>query len=467
VAPSTPNGPLLSLAALAGLLALAGGCSRSALNADCPNGYTTGDAGVCVCATDEGCPTGHRCEQSVCVCRDTSCCPAGYQYSQVSQLCVCQASECCPKDHVWLEAQQKCTCGAQDCCPDGYTFSQATQSCQCTADLCCPVGFTFDTQKQLCTCDADGCCPVDYRFDPISKDCVCAKTSCCPANYVYDDAVAACVCVGSACCPSGFVKGTANRCVCVNDASCGPNQHCDPVSGGCKCADNSGCAANTFCNSDGYCQSFASCTSDLDCPGGYFCDTTTSRCLANGPCTLDSSCAFGDICSTSTQQCVIGCRIDGDCPTKLSCVNGSCQFFCRDNTFCPAGQFCDLTSGSCATSPGRVDCQSCGGLNSCGPADLASCLTFVEEGQTTSFCGMMCSTAADCPSGYDCGGVIFGCSGAASCAQVTGDSISCRGFQVVNETGTQFYCADSTGQPHEYFKACAPSSGSCPAVASP
>jgi hypothetical protein len=61
--------------------------------------------------------------------------------------------------------------------------------------------------------------------------------------------------------------------------------------------------------------------------------------------------------------------------------------------------------------------------------------------------------------------VIFSCGGV--CEPVQGDTITCKSFQVENETGPQFYCADSTGNPHTYFKACAPSSGFCPAVASP
>jgi hypothetical protein len=114
-----------------------------------------------------------------------------------------------------------------------------------------------------------------------------------------------------------------------------------------------------------------------------------------------------------------------------------------------------------------VDCLACAGNTTCGAATVARCLTFVTEGQQASFCGMICDTSADCPSGYDCGAVIYGCSGGSGCEAVPGDTITCSGFQVENEVGTQFYCADSSGQPHEYFKACAPSSGTCPAVATP
>jgi hypothetical protein len=275
------------------------------------------------------------------------------------------------------------------------------------------------------------------------------------------------VCQGDTCCPAGFVKGPNNRCVCVNNASCPANQTCDPVSGGCRCSNNAGCPTNNFCNALGFCQSFAACTSNLDCPAGTFCDVTTSKCVPDGPCTLDEHCALGSICGTATLQCRTGCRDDGDCPTKLSCVNGACQFFCRDNTFCPVNQFCNTTTGTCATRNGRVDCQTCTNATGCGGTTIAHCLSFVTEGQTASFCGQNCLVDADCPSGFDCGGVIFNCSASGSCDPVAGDTITCKAFQVENESGDQFYCSDSSGLPHVYFKSCAPSSGFCPAVAAP
>jgi hypothetical protein len=76
-------------------------------------------------------------------------------------------------------------------------------------------------------------------------------------------------------------------------------------------------------------------------------------------------------------------------------------------------------------------------------------------------------TDTDCPSGYDCGSVIFSCGSAlATCPPVSGQTITCKGYTVENEADQKFFCSDSTG-PHEYFKACAPSSGFCPPTAAP
>jgi Cys-rich repeat protein len=404
----------------------------------------------------------------MCVCRDTSCCPAGYQYSNDAQNCICHDQRCCPDDHIWLADAGMCTCNGQNCCPlQGYTFNSNPDAgaCECTSDLCCPNGFTL-ADKDLCKCASDGCCPIDHSYDPITGNCVCATDDCCPMNYKYSAAVRACVCVGDTCCPTGYKKDPmGERCICIDDASCGTGNVCDAASGSCRCTSNAGCKPGNFCNALGYCQSIAACTSNVDCPSGLFCDTTTNKCIVNGPCTLDSQCPEGQICNAATASCKPGCRTTADCPFKKSCQNHQCVDFCLDNDYCPVNQFCDTSSGSCSTHSGRSDCDDCS-TGICGGA--GHCLEFISEGQTNSFCGEDCMTDAECPSGFDCGPVIFSCDGALSvCPDVPGTTITCKGFMVENEMGEKFYCTDSTGQPHEYFKACAPQSGNCPATGSP
>ena len=144
-----------------------------------------------------------------------------------------------------------------------------------------------------------------------------------------------------------------------------------------------------------------------------------------------------------------------------------CSFFCRDNTFCPADQFCNKTTGTCAERPGRSDCDMCTSNFDCNNGNGATCLTFLTEGQTNQFCGVDCNTDDDCPSGYECGGVINECGSGASCpAPPGGGSVECKAFDVENE-GTLFFCTGSNGQPIEYLKSCAPRSGTCPPVAAP
>jgi len=468
-------------AALALALGLSLGCARTSLEPDCPQGMTLQGDG-CVCLTDQGCPKGYACqtEQALCVCRDTTCCPAGYAFSTESLTCVCGADECCPKNHRWDAASSKCICDNQDCCPDGYAFDASAEGCRCAADQCCPEGFLYDAAKQQCVCNADSCCPLDHRFDAVTKTCLCAKDSCCPVGYAYNATIGACVCSGNACCPSGFHYDVpTNRCVCTNDASCGGSLHnrCDIATGTCRCKDDLGCgqppavSVPQYCNTLGFCQSL-SCTSDRDCPASTtnptFCDITTGTCIPVSKCTLDDHCPSGQICNTALSQCVNGCRTDDGCPLRQACLGGQCQVFCRDNQLCPQPtQFCNTSSGACFFQSGRTDCQPCTFQSDCGPN--ASCLVFIAEGQAdTTFCGMGCQENADCPAGYDCDGVIFGCSDSRPCDQDPGSpqTITCKTFNVENE-GLQQYCADQSGDPHEYFRRCGPSSGFCPATVSP
>jgi len=478
-------------------LALALSCARTALEPDCPSGMTLGGSG-CVCLTDEGCPHGYICQKSdadagqvaggVCVCQDTSCCPAGYEFSTTSGTCVCADTACCPADHRWDETAKRCACDNQSCCPDGYTFDPSAGACRCAADQCCPVGFIYDPSpsKQTCVCNADSCCPLDHKFDPVTKTCVCARDSCCPLGYVYNNTISACVCSGNACCPIGFRYDVGtNRCVCTTDASCsadgsGLHNRCDQATGTCRCKDDQGCSpppggAPQYCNGLGFCQSLA-CTSDRDCPvsatNPTFCDITTGTCIPTAACTLDDHCPFGQICTGN--RCVNGCRRDEGCPLRQACVSGQCQDFCRDNQLCPQpNQFCASSTGVCSLHPGRVDCLDCNVGNNAFTCSQnnGTCLVFIGEGQTRQFCGVDCQTDADCPAGYDCDGVIFGCFSVGSTSgcqdpNAPGTTITCKSFNVENE-GIDLFCADPNGQPHTYFRSCAPNSGFCPASVSP
>jgi hypothetical protein len=120
--------------------------------------------------------------------------------------------------------------------------------------------------------------------------------------------------------------------------------------------------------------------------------------------------------------------------------------------------------------PGRADCVDCStfdGANTC-QNNNGTCLVFIGEGQNNrQFCGVTCQADVDCPAGYDCDGVIFGCFGEGSaCQSDNGQTVTCKSFNVENE-GVTLFCADATGKPHAYFHACAPNSGFCPASVSP
>jgi hypothetical protein len=125
--------------------------------------------------------------------------------------------------------------------------------------------------------------------------------------------------------------------------------------------------------------------------------------------------------------------------------------------------FCNTAGGACSFNPGNVNCQSCQQNTDCAPSNYL-CLGFIIEGQTQSFCGSNCATDADCPSGFECGGVILECSGPGSnCPpEANGTAVQCLAFNPVNEPAG-YFCADPDGQPYVYSSACNPLSGFCPA----
>jgi hypothetical protein len=484
--------PLRALLAALALFALVPACGRTALGGICPEGYTV-DGGICQCLTDEGCPAGYVCNDGTCDCRSDGCCPAGYQFSLDSNACVCHASTCCPAQYVWNSAEQMCSCGSQACCPSGYVFDTVAQGCRCAADFCCPVGFGYDADAgaQDCVCQADGCCPVDYIFDSSRNSCVCAEDSCCPPNFTYNASVRACICSGDACCPAGFVQdAAAKRCVCdaTNPSSCPANNACDPTSGSCKCLNDNGCPAGDFCNSAGSCQSSSSCSTNLDCPAGTYCNVNTNICAPFAlQCATDADCNFGQVFGSVCQggSCVPGCYTTGDCPiqptspnvSKPSCVGanlgvsppvlGSCEPFCLSNDSCPVNSFCNTSDGSCNFNL-TANCQGCVQSPDCGGSNYL-CLVFITEGTQQGFCGSSCTTDADCPSGFDCGDVIFGCdpTAASPCPPETnGTATQCLGYDAVNE-GQLFFCSDPNGTPYVYSQNCTPLLGFCPAVGFP
>src|SRR5208283_3322183 len=114
----------------------------------------------------------------------------------------------------------------------------------------------------------------------------------------------------------------------------------------------------------------------------------------------------------------------------------------------------------------NANCMTCNVNTDCGPSNY-SCLQFIVEGQTALFCGSTCSTDADCPSGFECGGVIYGCDPAQGCpATPDGTPVQCLLFNPVNESPS-YFCAGPNGQPYTYFSACSPLSGVCPALPYP
>ena len=169
--------------------------------------------------------------------------------------------------------------------------------------------------------------------------------------------------------------------LCNVDSDCTsvPNTIC--MSGWCQpplCSSTDHCAPNFICQS-GRCQINQSCTSDLNCPSGYSCDTTHGKCFCSssstcqggcydmstgtfqrqpcGPHCRTGYCKFGEycaggvcMCSTPPPECgPDACGNPGNaCPNGYSCFNGGC--INPDIAHCGASQ-CGTASGAACNGP--------------------------------------------------------------------------------------------------------------------
>lgn len=154
-------------------------------------------------------------------------------------------------------------------------------------------------------------------------------------------------------------------------------------------------------------------------PSAQFCE----------PCTDDDQCGEGGLCLAlldGERSCGMACDLDGDdCPDGAYCAvvddqdNTQCipeDLTCAENcqgVSCPAGQYCDPTSGDCVAEA-RICDTGCQFDVQCGPPDEFRCLgTGAPDGET------MCTTTCDpnvtgensnleCPTDFFCVPLVEG-----------------------------------------------------------
>ncbi len=122
--------------------------------------------------------------------------------------------------------------------------------------------------------------------------------------------------------------------------------------------------------------SFQTCTSDGDCPQGWFCDVV----LPPNPglcyqCDFSHACPSGQICVNN--QCITPeCKAHCDCPQGSFCYYGKCltdpktPVYCCTNPGCQPGRWCFEPNGGKGTCDEQPDyaCQSacdCGPVHAC------------------------------------------------------------------------------------------------------
>lgn len=90
--------------------------------------------------------------------------------------------------------------------------------------------------------------------------------------------------------PCATAEDCPGRFVCLNKecavCSCPAGQSCIADTG--QCVNGPGCPidcpAGMFCSVSGKCINEGSCHGDVDCQGGYACDTSAYECVSGGPC---------------------------------------------------------------------------------------------------------------------------------------------------------------------------------------
>jgi hypothetical protein len=185
---------------------------------------------------------------------------------------------------------------------------------------------------------------------------------------------------------------TYGRCVACGD---GTTTECPP---GEVCSSFGECVPEgAECPTDGMGEPTIACASSADCvacdPAHQVCDTATNKCVACTE-TNTSACQPTDICKDGecAPACAKDCTVDNDCSKcngAKACNNHICSE-CSETYACPAGSYCDLTTGTCEKECGQEgtvgvcvndsDCVGCeGGTQVChkainaDPDDLGTC----------------------------------------------------------------------------------------------
>jgi Cys-rich repeat protein len=356
---------------------------------------------------------------------------------------------------AYEEVKEMCGCG----CNAGGTDCEDCTDLPCQSNSDCPTGWTCNLGTNKCEqqgCSSDLDCPAGFFCNASN---VCERETCVPN------------CTGKCCGDNGCGGTCPNACV--------PGEVCDL--GTCTCKPD------------------VQCTSNADCPSGYYCDLTINECVeetcvpnCTGKCcgddgcgsTCPNSCPGGMTCNMTTCACEQYCTSDSHCPTMHCCREGNCvpaacsnmqcgydyvcEFSCGT---CPAGTTCDYQTYQCVPDnpgdlcPAGQDCLQIGAQGVLGcliPPDTIpdnpacspdapcsgnfSCYC-MDEQCTESMCIENCGT---CPGGTECcelwAGGMWGCLTTGCAAVPAGPACDantpCQGNAGCFTDGTNNFCID-------------------------
>ena len=335
------------------------GSNYCTTNQSCVGGVCqTNNCGSNYCTTNQSCVGG--------VCQTNNC---GSNYCTTNQSCeggVCQTNNCgsnyCPSDHV---------------CADGNTcILKCGTSNPCTSPLTC------NSTSFLCECGSAACLSDEYCSSAVECITKCStSTSCDDTNKTCNTTTGECMC-GNAVCESDSYCTTNGECIqkCTVTNPCSNPQTCNLISGQCECNEtvcDQGTSCATVDSSSTYGCVAVCGNSSVSCNYGYYCDTSTSTCLAScesntggAPCGAGTLCTFmgcattgsctgGQVqsatggCIDPTKECFNNCNNDHN----YTCVNGACLYKgCSDNN---GNSICtDASTPLCMEINGSASCVS-------------------------------------------------------------------------------------------------------------
>ncbi len=384
------------------------GCFNPVLNCNngAKNGTETdtdcgGDPNSCAtrCGNGKTCSAGTDCASGNCVdgvCCDTACngtcvaCTAAKKGSGANGTCGAIKVGTDPDNECNPDAQS--SCGLNGSCNGAGACQKYVSGTSCQAAFC-----TGTVLSKTDTCDGNGTC-VDNKTQECAPY-VCVATGC-PTN---------CNTNGDADCSAGnFCDTSQNPKVCVskkaNGGTCNSSGQCQTG----NCVDGFCCDTNCNGNCDvcsmalgatanGTCTTAAGYAGNPTC-APYLCQAGNASCPSS--CTTDSQCTGGDYCD-STGHCVPqkangqSCNLTADCKVAgcHECVNNNCvDGFCC-NTAC--GGACD----ACASALGATTNGTCTIVT--GSSGNPSCGAYLCQAGNAA-CPTTCSTDAQCAAGDYC-----------------------------------------------------------------
>ena len=147
-------------------------------------------------------------------------------------------------------------------------------------------------------------------------------------------------------------------------------------------------------------------------------------CSSQEPTSSDIAAEVSIVDSETSPNCpgsaTCGCQTEADCPAWSTCALDASGYHCASKCqqgSCDTGQTCVAIAKSDASgkSIGTFNlclyawphqCDPCTSSGQCGmPGSSAGACVDVagDQGKSGWFCAATCSTAADCPAGWDCG----------------------------------------------------------------